>query len=147
LEGIRLHKVNSHRSTSNKSILVLTEILDLECQIGKPKGQDNVHVISARCDKMIPGSDGDGEKRWFTASIESVRGNEILAQNVDLELGDEAGWTPETFATVGVLGDLYIPACQMLKEMDDVGFYNNNGVRRAPRAPKPEPPQTPYSFW
>jgi hypothetical protein len=148
LDDIRLHKVNSYQSTSKRSILVVTEILAFVCTIERPKGQKNIHVISADCDKIIPGSEGDVEARWFTARIESVRGKEFLAQNETLELGDEAGWTPETFAKADILGDLYIPACQMLKQMDGVGLHNRNGVpRTVPKAKKAEPPAAPYQFW
>jgi hypothetical protein len=147
LDDIRLHKINFHQSTNKRSILVLTEIQAFVWQIEQPKGKQNIQVISAHCDKIIPGSAGDSEARWFTASIESVRGKEILAQNADLELGDEAGWTPETFAKADILGDLYIPACQMLKQIDGVGYHNNNGVQRTFRQPKTEPKEPEYRFW
>jgi hypothetical protein len=148
LEGIRLHKVNFHRSSDKRSVLVLTEILEFESFLRKPKGAGNSWVIRACCDDLISGSDADNHRRWFTASIESVRANEILAQNATLELGEEAGWTPKSFAMASILDDFCIPACGMLKQMDGVGYHNNNGIRRSTATAGPAPPPKPeYQFW
>jgi hypothetical protein len=45
---------------------------------------------------------------------------------------------------------MYIPACEMLREMDGVGLYNDNGVdvlATPPASEKGYKPPKPYYFW
>ncbi|EPE31588.1 hypothetical protein GLAREA_12344 [Glarea lozoyensis ATCC 20868] len=142
LQEIYLHKVNLHRSSNNRSVLSISEVLAFITNICSPPGKPDVRIIRAT---YYNGPGSGFNYRWFTASIESVRGNELLVQNKKLELGEEAGWTPETFADV--LPDLSIPACQMLKQMDHVGYYNENGIRRSPPPTQTSPPKPVERYW
>ena len=45
-----------------------------------------------------------------------------------MELGAEAAWTPADLFEAGVIDSMLVPACEMLKQMDGVGFYNENGI-------------------
>lgn len=65
---------------------------------------------------------------WHEASISSTRADTLLRQNTALELGDEADWSLETLDDLDVSKDFYLPACEMLKQMDGVGIHNDNGI-------------------
>ena len=65
---------------------------------------------------------------WQEVSISCPKADHILEQNKTLELGEETSWTPEKLSAVDTLPSLYLPACEMIKQMDGVGFYNNNEI-------------------
>jgi len=52
----------------------------------------------------------------------------LLEQNENLEIGEEGQWTPEGLSRLGYAKSIYLPALDMLKKMDGIGQYNNNGV-------------------
>lgn len=67
----------------------------------------------------------------------------------NLVLGEEPSWTPEKLSEVNAAQSMYLPACEMLKQMDGVGFYNDNevDVKAAERQEPSEPESGPYFFW
>ena len=119
-----------------------------EFQMGRAKSKENTHAIRAKYDDPQSSSEAaGGETRWFEASIQSVRADELLAQNGNLELGEESGWTPETFSNAMVLDDLYLSACEMLKRMDTVGVHNDNGAIRPVPIARSSPEKPVVTFW
>lgn len=121
--GARVHRYTTHPSTDGRSILTITEVIPLKSRICSI--DDHVVYIG---EEAKPGEDSPRLKNYFSLSIESVAGKKFLGQNEKLELGQEAGWTPETMASAGIAKDLYIPACVMLTGMDRVGYHNSNGL-------------------
>ncbi|KAG9234337.1 hypothetical protein BJ875DRAFT_376675 [Amylocarpus encephaloides] len=146
LYPIHVYKTSKHMSKDRKSILKLTEVLELDTH-WKSIEDKGIVVWRARYSKV------QGPKisnRWFTAAIESVQAKEFLHQNENLELGDEAGWTPYSFEQAKVVESLMLPACEMLKHMDGIGYHNSNGIARLAPAPTPSAstaPSKPYYFW
>jgi hypothetical protein len=70
--------------------------------------------------------------------------DEKLDVNTTLENGEEASWHADE--VTGLVENLIRPACHMLKQMDGVGFYNDNGFKKEDYAPPPTP--TPEEvFW
>jgi len=69
---------------------------------------------------------------WFEVSISSPQLDSLLEQNETLELGEEAKWTPESLSNLGYGKSIYLQACEMLKQMDGIGQYNNNEVEMKP---------------
>lgn len=88
---------------------------------------------------------------WHEVSISSVDANKVFEQNKRLELGDEADWTTEYLLKAQALEAMLLPACEMLKKMDGVGFYNDNGVDPSARVrqqyPEEQPQQENQYFW
>ena len=65
---------------------------------------------------------------WYEISVSSARADELFEQNKWLELGEEASWTTESLSTANVAQAMYLPACEMIKKMDGVGYWNENGT-------------------
>lgn len=125
--GGRVHRYTTHLSNDGRSILRITEVIPLTTK----KGRIDDHVVFVG-EEAKPGEDSKSLKNWFVVSIESSAANKYLEQNEKLELGEEAGWTPETMASAEVTKDLYLPACAMLTSMDRVGYHNSNGLIPVP---------------
>ncbi|KAI9647347.1 hypothetical protein NHQ30_003732 [Ciborinia camelliae] len=66
------------------------------------------------------------EKNWHEASITSVSMDNLLQQNTNLELGEEVSWTVPDLEVKKVSNTFIKPACDMLVQMDGVGFYNDS---------------------
>jgi len=62
---------------------------------------------------------------WFELSLHSTKIDGFMAQHEKLEIGDEASWLPEHLFDAAQA--LYLPACEMLKQMDGIGYHNDNG--------------------
>ena len=128
LTAVRVHRTCRYNSKDAKSILKISELQSLD--IDKkfvPKELSTYFKLSPApldrqpCEKL-------GLGRWFEVSISSAQLNSILEQNEHLELGEEARWTPEGLSKLGYSNPIYLPALDMLKKMDGIGQYNNNGV-------------------
>ena len=76
----------------------------------------------------VPREGKDRLDFWHEVSISSNKADELFEQNKKLELGDEASWTPESLSKVDAAQAMYLPACEMIKKMDGVGYWNENGV-------------------
>lgn len=66
---------------------------------------------------------------WQEAAIISTRINDLVAANEKLELGDRAGWTQVDMNDTVM--DMCSPAFELLKQMDGVGWEDENGVQIA----------------
>jgi len=82
---------------------------------------------------------------WHEVNISSARAEEVLKANTELELGEEASWD---LSKIKAAEHIYLPALEMLKQMDGIGWWNENGIdiRNRP-LPPPQQPQQPYVFW
>jgi hypothetical protein len=124
--SIRVHRMNKHTSPDGKSYLKIDEVQDLSIRCrsalqkpaivfdASPWVEDELHSEAF----LIP--------NWIEASIYSTEVDDLLSQNQKLELGDEAGWLPEHFAKADAAEALYLPACEMLKQMDGIGYHNEH---------------------
>src|SRR5205814_1793291 len=67
--------------------------------------------------------------KWYEVSLVSPIAQQILGENEALEFGEQPSWTEENFEErVQVFESMCRPACYMVKEMDGMGFYNDNGL-------------------
>jgi hypothetical protein len=74
-------------------------------------------------------------RSWFLARRRPPRDsrrsayqlNGILEQNEKLELGEK--WTPEKLSELDIAKSIYLPALEILKQMDGIGQYNHNDLR------------------
>jgi hypothetical protein len=63
---------------------------------------------------------------WHEVSIASAQATKAFEENKSLKLGEEAAWTADSISSAA--WDMCSPACEMLKQMDDIGWNNENGV-------------------
>ncbi|RDA94195.1 hypothetical protein CP533_6575 [Ophiocordyceps camponoti-saundersi (nom. inval.)] len=68
---------------------------------------------------------------WYEASISSVRGRDMLAENVEMALGSKASYTCDDLEANGVFEDTCRPGLGIVNQMDDIGLLNDNGMRMA----------------
>ena len=64
---------------------------------------------------------------WYEASISSIRAENVLRENSEIEFGEEVQWTTSKLREEGVFKSLYRPAIAMVEAMDDIGCCNDNG--------------------
>ncbi|EKD19022.1 uncharacterized protein L3040_006516 [Drepanopeziza brunnea f. sp. 'multigermtubi'] len=149
LEDLSVHRVCHYNSADRKSVMKLSEFQSLDINGGIPAGQSFMVFEASPGPKCAP---IEKLNTWYTASVSNPELDAVLAQNQSLELGDEAGWTPEEIANLEALQSMYIPAIEMLTQMDGVGRSSHNGSDFRSRKPGPQtadvPAETkPDVFW
>jgi hypothetical protein len=124
LAGVRVHRISRYKSNDAKSTLKISNLQLLDILIFS--APDGVHFKLS----PVPASCKPCEKlgEWFEVSMSSAQLNGILEQNEKLGLGEEAKWTPEEVSDLDIAKSIYLPALEMLKQMDGVGQYNHNGI-------------------
>jgi hypothetical protein len=84
---------------------------------------------------------------WHEVAISAPEITSLLQENIALELGEEASWNAEQLSAA-TLQSVVLPACEMVKQMDGVGFYNHNEINPSiPVAPTKQKEGEPYSYW
>jgi len=147
IDSVRVNRISMFKSSDDKSLLKVAEIQDLDI-FSAPVPDKNITVYKAiASNEYRPGC--VKVNSWNEVSIQCVELNEKLKQNLDLELGDEAGWTPQSLSNLSAAQAMYLPACQMLKQMDGVGQWNDNGADSNPTfgQPPPPPPEKEVVWW
>ena len=119
IESIILHRETLHPLTVYPDLLLhLTEYQDLS--VRRPSDSESIYCGS------IQGSNDmvKANKLWLGAKISSVNARAILEENVTLELGEAAKWTPSDIINKGVVSDLFAAAKEIVTHIDHVGFFN-----------------------
>jgi len=145
LDGVRVHRIMQHKSMDGASMLHVSEIHDLDVNSQMGASHTVFHAVA----HTAPRPGYDKVDFWHEVSISSVKADEEFKKNVELDLGDEADWTHESLSQLQCARAMYLPACEMLKKMDGVGFWNDNGVDVS-KALLPEDSQqkaVDYKFW
>ncbi|PQE07049.1 hypothetical protein CJF30_00009472 [Rutstroemia sp. NJR-2017a BBW] len=124
--SLRIRKTKSYLSQDRQSKLHITEV-DKSCGDMLKVKDKNINVYIYREEKK---EQTDEETNWFEVSLTSVMMDEFLKENTQLQLGQETKWRLKDLITNKVSDSLIRPACAMLTQMDGVGFYNNNGLRK-----------------
>ncbi|KAF4634029.1 hypothetical protein G7Y89_g4089 [Cudoniella acicularis] len=126
-DGIRVHRITRYSGSDSESMLKVSQIdslvikrkpipnIDREVFIAYP------HVADSKVCQSQLGS-------WYEVGISSTKADDLFKQNKSLELGSEAGWTPESISRLEAARSMYLPACGMLKQMDGIGYHNDHGV-------------------
>ena len=152
--GVRVRRITRYRSLDAKSLLAVSEVRELQIEFVGGESCTIWKAVGCLDPSMMLAQEGYQYKwlyLWHEVSISCPKANEMFEQNKSIELGDEAPWTPETLSNIDAVQSMYLPACEMLKQMDGVGFYNDNAIDTQPvqssaAAAETEPPQ-PYYFW
>jgi hypothetical protein len=126
LDGLRVHRISKYRSKDNQAILKVSDIQDLDVR-NRSIPDKNITIFEAKRN-MSPRKATEKLDFWYEVSISSPLVDDALAQNKLLSLGDEADWTAERFSKMDIAEKTCLPACQMLKQMDGIGYYNDNGI-------------------
>jgi hypothetical protein len=143
LDGVRVHRISRYKSTDQNSILEARDCRDLDvgkmAVPGKPRtvfrAISNIQDRVA-CEKL---------DYWHEVNISSGRAEEVLEANTKLKLGEEAAWD---LSKIKAAEHIYLPALEMLKQMDGIGWWNDNGIDvRSRPLPSPQQPQQKYVFW
>ena len=64
----------------------------------------------------------EDNRLWWEAAIVSTEVESMLKENVDLEVGEEATWKPQTFVEDGVIRSMFNLAKEVVTRIDNVGF-------------------------
>ena len=65
---------------------------------------------------------------WYEAYVASDVAQELFDENVGLNIGCLTSWTVNNLQEEGVFCDMCQIAVSMVKQLDDVGMYNDNGL-------------------
>ncbi|RYP85982.1 hypothetical protein DL769_000845 [Monosporascus sp. CRB-8-3] len=103
--------------------LALSEVHDMVTYM-EPQGDGTIKYFSEAFSGV---ADKGQPPMWIEASIHSNMVAEAFEENESLEVGDEAKWSAEELSESGVFDDLIRTATQMVKQMDGVGYWSNNG--------------------
>ena len=119
IESITLHRETLHPLTVYPDLLLhLTEYQDLS--VRQPSESESIYSGSIQAsDVMIK-----THKLWWGAKISSINTTAILDENITLELGEIAKWTPSGIIKKGVVGDLFAAAKEIVTHIDHVGFFS-----------------------
>ncbi|KAF9771494.1 hypothetical protein IL306_010866 [Fusarium sp. DS 682] len=115
------HEAMYRDGAKGPSCLKITMTRRVEKLPGIPKGRYQGQSVP-----VAPPGNGQ-PSQWFEASISSVRGEEMLQENMGLKFGDKTHWTPETLQNQGVFKAICEPTMKMVSQMDQVGDSNSNG--------------------
>lgn len=123
-EDLTVRRVCHFSSQDKKSILHLSELQALDVA-GAWKAGNSTCVFY--------GTAGPADRKpyqklnfWGEVSISSRQVDEVFKANNKLELGEEAAWTAESISDAA--WSMCAPACEMLQQMDSVGWRGENGV-------------------
>jgi hypothetical protein len=152
--GVRVRRINRYRSIDTKSMLNVSEVREL--QMFDTPGDGCIIWKAVGCvapDSSLTTQQGNRYKwfyLWHEVSISCPKADEMFEQNNSVELGEETSWDSKKLSEIHAAQSLCLPACAMLKQMDGVGFYNDNNIDvehiLGASEAQQEPP-VPYFFW
>jgi hypothetical protein len=133
---VRVLRTTLYPSTGNGSQLKITEVHDLKFE--KHSNKNTYYAFEAES-VMEEGK----PTMWYQMSLTSPIAERVLEENINLEFGEQTTWSEGDFdERVHVFKSLCLPACYMVKKMDGMGYYNDNGYL-APPVPSALPAMAP----
>lgn len=118
---IRVRRSAQYPSANGKTLLNIIEVHDLYFD-----KHDMRNLYSVYTPETI--ANREHQPMWYEISLSSTVANKAFQENVNLEFGEESEWTEQALLDQEkFLQDLYLPANCMVKKMDGMGFYNDNG--------------------
>ena len=148
---VTIHCTTQYWSRDANSIIKITQVTELDCDHQKVESTQSDSFSTKRAV-----SDQGQPAFWYKVSISSLKANKLLEENKTLGVGQEAKWMVGLFNAAEAAKAMYGPACTMLRQMDGVGAYNDNGMRAAGMVEDdaselffgpPKPPAKKFSFW
>lgn len=123
--SIRIRRKARYMSLDRATVLNITEVNDLfingqniDASSGASTSHALYHGFTNDYNRIFPGP------QWFEVGIMSVEAIESFKLNLKLEIGEEADWTLDSMTSKDVPSAIYKRACEMVKNMDGVGFWN-----------------------
>lgn len=111
-----------HQSTKKERLtLQVTEVREYELK------KSNKDPSAHRAASGFPNVMVEHHVLWFEASMH-ISPHPLLAQNLDIQLGDDADWKPEDVLSEDLLNDLKSITEQFVTRLDGVGL-SNKGLR------------------
>lgn len=141
LESLRVHRISHYADTNKCMNLKVSEIYDLDRSSLTKTEKEIFKAVHCATPRSL-----SEKTSWYEISIESPTLNEMFEENTKLDIGAEISYTTEQDTQPLLIQHLCLPACQMLKHLDGVGFHNSNGIT-VERHPKLQPINPPYQFW
>lgn len=103
----------------------MEQVHDLDVDLGPVEGA-GFSVIRAYAN-IEPRSVAEKLSSWHEVTVSSKKANDLFKKSMELELGGLTNYGPEHLSQFEGIEAIYGPALVMLKQMDGVGFYNDNG--------------------
>ncbi|KAF2967186.1 hypothetical protein GQX73_g6365 [Xylaria multiplex] len=137
---------SAHRSP-HKDVqrLYVSQVWEMDL-LNKVDIEQRIHLKLARSKHT---KSPDMPRCWYEASLKSDTFSNAFKQNEQLEFGDEVEWKSEELLKTGTVENLIRKAADMVKNMDGVGYWNDNHqVELQHRvAPVPRQGQNIVKFW
>lgn len=119
IESITLRRETLHPVTIYPDLMLhLTECQDLD--VRHPSDSESIYSGSIENPKVMD----KANRLWWEANISSTSSDSILSENLTLELGETATWSPLSVINKGVVRDLFAVAKEIVTQIDHVGFHN-----------------------
>ena len=122
IESMILRRETLHPVTLYPDLVLhVTEYQDLQAR--QPNDSESIYTGSLQSSKVMIRAN----RLWWGAKISSISAGSVLEENVTLELGETATWTPSSIVDQGVVRDLFAAAKEIVTHIDHVGFFNRGG--------------------
>ncbi|PTD11220.1 hypothetical protein FCULG_00003024 [Fusarium culmorum] len=122
VERVRIHHEAKYRNGAKGPTWLTTTMV----RVVQPSSNETKKLYRGQVVPVaLPGIERVGQ--WFEVAISSVLVEDELQENVGLELGEKASWSPESLERHGAFRAICEPAIWMVSQMDRVGNSNANG--------------------
>ena len=119
IESITLRRETLHPATIYPDLMLhLIECQDL--QVRQRSDSESIYSGSIETPEVMD----KANRLWWEANISSTSADTILKENLTLELGETATWSPSSIVNKGVVRDLFAAAKEIVTQIDHVGFHN-----------------------
>ena len=119
IESITLRRETVHPVTIFPDLMLhLIKCQDLH--VRQPSGSKSIYSGSIENPKVMD----KANRLWWEANISSTSADSTLRENLTLELGETATWSPSSIVNKGVVRDLFAVAKEIVTQIDHVGFHN-----------------------
>ncbi|KAI1133662.1 hypothetical protein F5Y10DRAFT_283931 [Nemania abortiva] len=147
--GVGTTNTNPTRSSLHKDQrLYISEVWEMD-RLSRVEGTQHIQLKFARYKESDDRP--DTPLVWYEAALRSDTFSTAFQQNEKLEFGSEAKWTPEELYKSGAVDELVQKAADMVKNMDGVGYWNDNHQKELLRSvvpvAKPTRNQNVRKFW
>lgn len=122
----RIRRTCEYATANGKAMLKVVEMQEIRGITERVEGTRTIHNLS----KQPSAAPGGPLDTWYQLSIMSPAIDVLLRPNEELEFGDVTELRLDDLAKT-VVADLCRPACEVVRNIDGVGFYNNNNIKNA----------------
>ena len=119
IESITLRRETLHPVTIYPDLILhLTECQDLQAR--QSSYSKSIYSGSIQTSNTMI----KANRMWWEAKTSSINATNTLKENITLELGGTAVWTPSSIINKGVVHDLFAATKEIVTRIDHVGFFN-----------------------